>query len=67
MVGGITPCFIARIVITASILPAAPKRCPIIDLLADIGICLALAPNILLMAAVSVRSFNRVAVPWALI
>ena len=32
MVGGRTPCFSASTEITASMAPAAPNRCPVMDL-----------------------------------
>ena len=50
----------------ASVLPAAPSRWPVIDLVALIGIFLAYSPKTVLMAIVSVRSLSGVEVPWAL-
>ena len=65
IVGGIIPLFIARIVIIAWMLPEVPRECPSIDLLAVIGICLALSPKTFLIAVVSVLSLSTVAVPCA--
>ena len=51
---------------TASIPPAAPKECPIMDLMDEIFILYACSPNTDLIASVSILSFSCVLVPWAL-
>ena len=47
--------------------PAAPSRCPVIDLVELIAVFLAASPIAFLMAAVSYWSFSPVEVPCALI
>src|SRR2546430_17257963 len=63
MLGG-RNCFCsARIQNTASIAPAAPNECPIMDLVELTG---TREPNRSLMAFASAASLNGVAAPWAL-
>jgi hypothetical protein len=46
--------------------PAAAIKCPIIDLIELIGTLGAYSPKTALIATVSLPSFSRVPVPWAL-
>ena len=66
IVGGIAPCVMARTEITASTPPAPPIRCPIIDLVEETATRFAASPKVVLIAKVSILSFNSVEVPWAL-
>ena len=66
MVGGSTPRCSVSARATASTAPAAPIRWPIIDLIDDSGRALAPSPKMRLTAVVSIWSFSRVLVPWAL-
>ena len=50
----------------ASIPPAAPSRCPVMDLVEETASLRAWSPNTALMAFVSLASLNGVEVPWAL-
>ena len=45
MVGGIAPRAMVRASVAASTAPAAPRQCPIIDLIDVTGMCAALSPN----------------------
>ena len=53
-------------VAAASSAPEAPIRWPTIDFCELIGIDFARGPKTRLTATVSIRSFSRVEVPWAL-
>ena len=55
-----------RTVATVSKAPAAPKLCPVIDLLELMGTVPADSPSAILMACVSETSLSGVEVPWAL-
>src|SRR5688572_5696069 len=67
MVGGRTPSRMAMITKAASTAPEAPSRWPVMDLVDEMGISYACSPNTVLIAAVSLLSFNGVEVPCALI
>ena len=66
IVGGTSESRIARRQHIAESAPAAPIRCPTIDFWELIGIDDARCPKTFLTATVSIRSFSRVLVPWAL-
>src|SRR5439155_1393134 len=66
IVGGTQPSRILRIVTIASIAPAAPRLCPIIDLLAVIDSSSAWSPKIVRIACSSALSPSGVDVAWAL-
>ena len=54
-----------RIEAMSSTAPAAPNRCPVIDLVEEMANFLAWSPKTILIALVSVLSFNGVDVPCA--
>ena len=58
---------IARQQAINSIAPAAPKLCPVIDLVELTDTFPAWGPKTIFMARVSILSFKLVEVPWALI
>src|SRR5580704_3750041 len=66
MVGGIIPRSMARIQNADSMAPAAPRVCPVIDLVELTAIRAACSPNTCLIACVSATSPCGVEVPWAL-
>ena len=66
MVGGITLFFMAKAMTAASIPPAAPSKCPVMDLV-ELMATLVFSPNTVFIAMVSKRSLRSVEVPWALI
>jgi len=66
IVGGIVPCFSTRVHTANSSAPAAPSRCPVIDLVDPKISCFAWGPNTVFTAAVSAPSPCGVDVPWAL-
>ena len=55
----------ARTQNTASMAPAAPSGCPVIDFVDETGTCAARAPKAILSARVSAMSPAGVAVPCA--
>ena len=65
MVGGATERCIASTVMPASRPPAAPRRCPVIDLVDDTASLYAWSPKTALIAFVSAMSPSGVDVPWA--
>ena len=66
IVGGTISFLIARTVNAASMAPAAPSKCPVIDLVELIARLYAWSPYILFIAIVSYLSFSGVEVPCAL-
>jgi hypothetical protein len=66
IVGGMTPVCSAIAENTASTPPAAPSRCPVIDLVELTITLYAASPSAALIAMVSARSPAGVEVPWAL-
>ena len=66
MVGGTTPAVMARTQKSASMAPAAPSGCPVIDFVDETGTSAARAPSAILRARVSATSPAGVAVPCAL-
>ena len=64
IVGGSFSRSIARIDAAASVAPAAPSRCPVIDLVADVGG--GWLPKTLRTALASEASPSSVEVAWAL-
>lgn len=60
------PWMIVYTVLISSTPPAAPSRCPNIDLFELTGIVRARSPNTALIACASHRSLNSVDVPCAL-
>ena len=66
MVGGSTPSHTASTVATPSTAPAAPTRCPVIDLVDETATRSAWSPRAARMALVSDGSPTGVEVPWAL-
>ncbi len=65
-VGGSTPSRNASAVAISSNAPPAVMQWPIIDLVDETGMRSSARPNTSRSATVSVRSFSRVPVPWAL-
>ena len=51
---------------SSSMAPVAPMQCPCIDFVDEIASLSAWAPKTCATAALSVRSFAAVPVPWAL-
>src|SRR5204862_332317 len=66
MVGWMMPRLIVSKVAIASTAPAAPSRCPIIDLVLLIATLRACSPRAIFSAFVSPASLSCVDVPWAL-
>ena len=64
--GGMRWCSSVSRVNTASMMPAAERVCPIIDLLDETGILRASSPNTAAVPRYSILSFSDVLVPWAL-
>ncbi|MNR59516.1 hypothetical protein D3C85_1807860 [compost metagenome] len=67
IVGGTISFCTAKIEAIVSIAPAAPKRCPVIDLVELIFNLYACSPNRSTIAFVSLISPTGVDVPWTLI
>jgi len=66
IVGGMTWSRTASAQMAVSRPPAAPRRCPVIDLVEETASFFACAPKTILIATVSTLSPVGVDVPWAL-